>query len=44
MKELNIGLQYAAQQLTEIDSYVKCRNEKKTWQINQKFRETCWGL
>lgn len=28
-KELNIGLQNAAQQLAEIESYVKCRNEKK---------------
>jgi len=29
IKELNIGLKDAAQQLTEIESYVKCRNEKK---------------
>jgi hypothetical protein len=28
-KELIIGLQDAAQQLTEIESYVKCWNEKK---------------
>jgi aspartate carbamoyltransferase regulatory subunit len=28
IKELNIGLQDAAQQLTEIEGYVKCRNEQ----------------
>ena len=28
INELNIGFQDAAQQLTEIVSYVKCRNER----------------